>query len=61
RDPKDERQVRLSLTDKGRALQGPACSVPADLTAASGMTPEEYLRIRDGLETLRAALARADG
>ncbi|MEW5685166.1 MAG: MarR family transcriptional regulator [Pseudomonadota bacterium] len=61
RDPKDERQVRLSLTDKGRALQGPACTVPADLTAASGMTAEEYLKIRDGLETLRAALARADG
>lgn len=61
RDPKDERQVRISLTNQGQALQAPACSVPAELTAASGMTPEEYLKIRDGLETLRAALTRADG
>lgn len=61
RDPSDERQVRIGLTGQGRALQAPACSVPTELTAASGMTPDEYLKIRDGLETLRAALARADG
>ena len=61
RDPKDERQVRLSLTEKGRALREPACTVPVELTAASGMTPEEYTKIREGLDTLRAALSRADG
>jgi len=61
RDPEDERQVRIRLTDKGRALEGPACAVPAALTAASGIGPEDYATIRAGLETLRAALDRAEG
>ncbi len=61
RDSEDERQVRIRLTDKGRALEGPACAVPAALTAASGIGPEDYAKIRAGLETLRAALDRAEG
>lgn len=59
RDPDDERQVRIRLTPKGRALEKPACAVPAELAAASGISPEEYGKIRAGLDALRAALDRA--
>lgn len=60
RDSQDERQVRIRLTEAGRALYAPACAVPVELAQASGMTPEEYMRIRDGLDTLRHALERAE-
>lgn len=60
RDPDDERQVRIRLTPKGRALEQPACAVPAELSAASGIGPEEYAKIRGGLDALRAALDRAE-
>ncbi|WP_337188819.1 MarR family transcriptional regulator [Phenylobacterium sp.] len=61
RDAQDERQVRIGLTEAGRALREPACAVPAGLTAASSMTPEEYARIREGLDLLRDVLGRAGG
>jgi DNA-binding MarR family transcriptional regulator len=60
RDERDERVVRIRLTDKGRALQGPACAAPAELLAASGLDAEAVARIRGQIETLRAALARAE-
>lgn len=60
RDPKDERQVRIRLTEKGRALEGPACAVPAELMATSGIGPDEYAKIRGGLDALRDALERAE-
>jgi DNA-binding MarR family transcriptional regulator len=57
RDPKDERQVRIRLTDKGRALHGPACAVPGDLLAKTGLSLADIARIRGEVERLRAALA----
>jgi DNA-binding MarR family transcriptional regulator len=60
RDPDDERQVRIRLTPKGRALEKPACAVPSELAAASGIGAEEYAKIRGGLDALRAALDRAE-
>jgi DNA-binding MarR family transcriptional regulator len=59
RDAHDERVVRLRLTEAGRALHEPACAVPTELTAASGMTAAEYAKIREGLEVLRTVLNRA--
>lgn len=60
RDPQDERVVRLRLTDKGRALEGPACAVPAELLAASGLDLAAVTRIRGELAALNAALSRAE-
>lgn len=60
RDPRDERVVRLRLTDQGRALEGPACAVPAELLGASGLDLAALTRIRGELATLTAALARAE-
>jgi DNA-binding MarR family transcriptional regulator len=61
RDPKDERQVRIRLTDQGRELKGPACAVPGEMLAASGLKPEDLVRLRAEVATLRDALARASG
>lgn len=60
RDPRDERQVRIRLTDPGRALEAAACAVPGQLLAASGLDVAAVTRIRDALATLDAALARAE-
>ncbi|MBU1378315.1 MAG: MarR family transcriptional regulator [Alphaproteobacteria bacterium] len=60
RDPADERVVRIRLTDKGRALKGPACAVPAELLATSGLDVAAVARIRDELAGLNAALTRAE-
>ena len=60
RDPRDERVVRVRLTDQGRALEEPACAVPAELLAASGLDLAAAARIRDELSALNAALARAE-
>jgi DNA-binding MarR family transcriptional regulator len=60
RDPRDERVVRIGLTDKGRRLEGPACAVPAELLAASGLDLAAVSRIRAEVAALNAALARAE-
>jgi DNA-binding MarR family transcriptional regulator len=60
RDSRDERVVRVRLTDKGRALEEPACAVPAELLAASGLDLAAVTRIRGELTALNAALARAE-
>jgi len=60
RDTRDERVVRVRLTETGRALEEPACAVPAELLAASGLDPEELATIRDQLGRLQSALDRAE-
>jgi DNA-binding MarR family transcriptional regulator len=54
RDPSDERQVLVTLTEAGRALRNKG--VQRNLVAATGLTPEEFkivqkavARIRDNL------------
>lgn len=51
RDEKDERQVRILLTDEGRALRATALSVPLAVGKASGLD-------RVGAEALRNELVR---
>lgn len=60
RDPRDERQVRIRLTPKGRALEGPACAVPAELLAGSDLSLAEVARLREQVTALRDALDRAE-
>ncbi len=60
RDARDERVVRIRLTEAGRTLQGPACAVPGELLAGSGLDLARLARLREDLNDLRAALARAE-
>ena len=60
RDARDERVVRVRLTDKGRRLEGPACAVPAQLLEASGLDLAAVSRIRNEIAALNAALARVE-
>jgi MarR family transcriptional regulator, organic hydroperoxide resistance regulator len=57
RDPADERQVLVSLTDAGRRLREKGLSM--NLVKASGLTPEEFAKMQKGVVTLRANLIKA--
>jgi DNA-binding MarR family transcriptional regulator len=54
RDPKDQRNLALALTDKGKALRSEAEKIPAGIIERLGMPVEELL-------TLHAALTRVIG
>jgi DNA-binding MarR family transcriptional regulator len=41
RDPKDERRVRLNLTENGKTLHRDALPVPGQIAAAMGRPPED--------------------
>ena len=56
RDPSDERQVRISLTEAGAALRAKAATVPACIQAASGLTAAQARQLLSGVTALRAAL-----
>jgi DNA-binding MarR family transcriptional regulator len=57
RDPSDERQVIISLTDAGRRLREKA--LPMNLVKASGLTPEDFSKMQKGVVTLRNNLIKA--
>ena len=57
RDPGDERQVRLRLTEKGLALRDRAESIPACVFAATGLGLAQVEQMVADLNRLRAALA----
>jgi MarR family transcriptional regulator, organic hydroperoxide resistance regulator len=56
RDPKDERRVRLTLSDKGRSLHADAQPVPAQIASAMGRPPENLKAMRKELRKIRNAL-----
>ncbi|WP_323041880.1 MarR family transcriptional regulator [Gemmobacter sp.] len=56
RDKADERQVRIALTDAGRALQARAAHVPGGLLERSGLTADQAAALRDAVTTLRDRL-----
>ncbi|WP_417451511.1 MarR family winged helix-turn-helix transcriptional regulator [Kordiimonas sp.] len=58
RAPEDERQVIVSLTDKGKALEQDAGIAPLEAFRATGCTPDELIALRDQLKSLRAQLMR---
>jgi DNA-binding MarR family transcriptional regulator len=53
RDPADERQVRIALTPKGRALYDKAKPVPLAIACAAGEPAEAVQRLKDELVALR--------
>jgi MarR family transcriptional regulator, organic hydroperoxide resistance regulator len=58
RDPVDERQVRVRLTDKGRAMREKAGEIPDCILEASGLEINELRRLQSELVALRTALER---
>ncbi|THK38415.1 MarR family transcriptional regulator [Ensifer sp. MPMI2T] len=58
RDQADERQVRVKLTDSGRALRKKADNVPHDIASATGMEPAELVRLKQEIASLRTSLLR---
>ena len=57
RNPKDERQVNVRLTDKGRDLRGDAQCLTARLLEKSGLKPEQLIALNRQVANLRDRLA----
>lgn len=56
RDTGDERQVRIHLTDAGRALQDKAAPVPLCFLDSTGLSADQATDLRDVLAILRDRL-----
>lgn len=61
RDTHDERRVRVSLTEAGRALQGPARDVLKRIGESHGLSQAEVEGLQALLWRLRRSLASAAG
>jgi MarR family transcriptional regulator, organic hydroperoxide resistance regulator len=59
RDPKDERRVRLTLTEKGKTLRADALPVPGQIAAAMGRPPEDLKAVRKELRRIRNTILDA--
>lgn len=59
RDPDDERQLRISLTEKGLALREQALNVPPAVVAKLGMSLGDLMELHKGLTELNEAARRA--
>ena len=57
RDPADERQVRISLTDAGRRLREKAMQMT--LVKSAGLKPDEFERLQKSVVALRDGLIEA--
>src|SRR6266481_7194986 len=58
RDPDDERQVRVRLTERGRAIRKKAREIPGCILEASNLEIDELLRLQNEIVALRSALER---
>ena len=56
RDPADERQVRVRLSESGRTLHAKALHIPGCILAASGLDARTAKQLMTGIATLRRAL-----
>src|ERR1700756_465328 len=59
RDPQDERQLRIDLTGKGRALREDALRIPPAGVAKLGMSLGDLMELHKGLTELNEAARRA--
>jgi MarR family transcriptional regulator, organic hydroperoxide resistance regulator len=57
RDPADERQVRISLTDEGRLLREKGMHM--NLVASTGLKQDEFAQLQEKVVTLRDNLIKA--
>ena len=53
----DERSVSVRLTEAGRALQGPACSISAEMISALDLDREQFAELRGQLRTITERVA----
>jgi DNA-binding MarR family transcriptional regulator len=58
RDPKDERNLAISLTESGRALRQQAKRINAAIGVACGLEGDEATQLRQTLHELRASLTQ---
>jgi MarR family transcriptional regulator, organic hydroperoxide resistance regulator len=58
----DERSVSVRLTDAGRALEGPACAISAQMIDALALDRSEFAELKGQLRTItdRVSETRAD-
>ncbi|WP_222194498.1 MarR family winged helix-turn-helix transcriptional regulator [Modestobacter italicus] len=58
----DERSVSVRLTDAGRALEGPACSISSQMIDALALDQQQFDALKDTLRqiTARVSDARVD-
>ncbi len=59
RNPADERQVKVLLTDKGRAIRAEIRTLSEALDAKSGMTVDALVDLNARIQTLRDAFRAA--
>jgi DNA-binding MarR family transcriptional regulator len=59
RDPQDERQLRVGLTERGRALREQALNVPPTVVSKLGLSLGELEELHRGLTELNDAARRA--
>ena len=59
RDPKDQRNLALALTDKGQALRAEAEKIPAGIVERLGMPIEELMALHGALTQVIAASQQA--
>ena len=59
RDPKDERQVRVNLTEAGRRLREKGLTM--NLIKQTRLPPEEFAKLQKAVSTLRNSLMEAVG
>jgi MarR family transcriptional regulator, organic hydroperoxide resistance regulator len=57
RDPADERQVRVNLTDAGRRLLEKGLQI--ELVKSNGLKPDDFDRLQNDIVTLRDNLIKA--
>jgi DNA-binding MarR family transcriptional regulator len=58
RDPGDERQVRIRLTQGGRSAREKSVDFLDELVKATGLKPARYRQLREELVTVRENLSR---
>jgi DNA-binding MarR family transcriptional regulator len=59
RDPEDERQVRIRLTEKGSTLRATARDFPACVDGATGLAGDALRKLRNDIRSVRSALHEA--
>lgn len=58
RDQQDERQVRVKLTDEGRALKSKALKMPKCIQAAVGLSKDSVMEIQAAVAGIRDQLVK---
>ena len=60
RNPKDERQVLICLTDHGKQLKEQAQSIPMCIAQATGLTLEQFIELKNTLTILKNGLDESE-